>query len=170
MVSVASRGTTERMAARSFLKGARAGAGTAARYSSTLFGVGLGFAVPRRFGSLAFFMPAILHHESRRSVIWRCGYGLAGGAGRKDRMRAVAAWWPPEDAMSGMKHLLRVLAICWLGLASAAARGQGKPDRITAWDDFNIQLAEDPQISPDGKEIVYVREFADVMTDQRYTN
>ncbi len=72
--------------------------------------------------------------------------------------------------MSGAKHLLRIVAIGCFCLAVTGARGQGRPDRITAWDDFNIQLAMDPQISPDGKEIVYVREFADVMTDQRYTN
>src|SRR5215475_13461080 len=73
--------------------------------------------------------------------------------------------------MSGSRTIVSRMAWCALLLINAAAtRGQGKPDRITAWDDFNIQLAMDPQISPDGKEIVYVREFADVMTDQRYTN
>src|SRR5262249_30686895 len=75
-----------------------------------------------------------------------------------------------EDEMSDTTRVSRVAAIFLLGLTIPSAQGQGKPDRITAWDDFHIQLAEDPQISPDGKEIVYVREFADVITDQRYTN
>ena len=49
--------------------------------------------------------------------------------------------------------------------------GQGQPsDRITAGDEFLIKVARDPQISPSGKEIVYVRTFADVMTDRRYSN
>ena len=47
---------------------------------------------------------------------------------------------------------------------------QEKPGKITAMDDFNIQVASDPQISPDGKEIVYVRQFADILTDRRYSN
>ena len=42
--------------------------------------------------------------------------------------------------------------------------------RLTAMDEFQIQLATDPQISPDGKKIVYVRRFADSMTDKRYSN
>jgi dipeptidyl aminopeptidase/acylaminoacyl peptidase len=75
-----------------------------------------------------------------------------------------------EDEMSGRRRVLQVVGICMLGLTIPAAQGQARPDRVTAWDDFNIQLAEDPQISPDGKEIVYVREFADVMTDKRYSN
>src|SRR6266481_1831709 len=42
--------------------------------------------------------------------------------------------------------------------------------KITAMDEFQLQLATDPQISPDGKKIVYVRRFADPMTDKRYAN
>src|SRR4051794_18698556 len=41
---------------------------------------------------------------------------------------------------------------------------------LTAMDEFQVQLAADPQISPDGKKIVYVRRFADPMTDKRYAN
>ncbi len=42
--------------------------------------------------------------------------------------------------------------------------------RLTAIDVFELELASDPQISPDGKRIVYVRQFSDVMTDRRYSN
>src|SRR6186713_1797096 len=35
---------------------------------------------------------------------------------------------------------------------------------------FNFEYATDPQISPDGKTIVYVRNFCDIMTDKRYSN
>ncbi len=35
---------------------------------------------------------------------------------------------------------------------------------------FDLQLATDPRISPDGSTIVYVRRFADVMTDRWYGN
>jgi acylaminoacyl-peptidase len=56
-------------------------------------------------------------------------------------------------------------AACWAIALSAQDKG-----RLTAMDVFNIQSARDPQISPDGKKIVYIRSFADVMTDRRYTN
>jgi dipeptidyl aminopeptidase/acylaminoacyl peptidase len=47
---------------------------------------------------------------------------------------------------------------------------EGKTDCITAEDIFNFELAADPQISPDGKKIVYVRRFADIITDKGYSN
>jgi dipeptidyl aminopeptidase/acylaminoacyl peptidase len=53
-------------------------------------------------------------------------------------------------------------------VAPATAESPVKPLAIE--DVFNIQLATDPQISPDGKRIVYVRQFADIMTDKRYSN
>jgi acylaminoacyl-peptidase len=37
-------------------------------------------------------------------------------------------------------------------------------------DVFRIEYADDPQLSPDGKRIVYVRNFFDVMKDRRRTN
>ena len=57
---------------------------------------------------------------------------------------------------------------CLLLLSSAVA--QSKPSGLTAMDQFNLLVAADPQISPDGKHIVYVREFSDVMTDKRCSN
>ena len=49
-------------------------------------------------------------------------------------------------------------------------KSQEKSDRLTAMDVFNLQFAADPQISPDGKRIVYVRQFSDVMNDKRESN
>ncbi|HXL22031.1 MAG TPA: S9 family peptidase [Candidatus Dormibacteraeota bacterium] len=74
--------------------------------------------------------------------------------------------------MRGAKRICSALVICAfaLGLPAATVRAQVAAGKIAAADDFNIQLAEDPQISPDGKQIVYVREWADIMTDKRYTN
>jgi acylaminoacyl-peptidase len=51
-----------------------------------------------------------------------------------------------------------------------ALRAQDASTRLTAMDEFQLQTATDPQISPDGKKIVYVRRFADPMTDKRYSN
>jgi acylaminoacyl-peptidase len=47
---------------------------------------------------------------------------------------------------------------------------EAKPDRLELLDVFNLQLATDPQISPDGKHIVYVRQFCEIMADQRHSN
>jgi acylaminoacyl-peptidase len=44
------------------------------------------------------------------------------------------------------------------------------PTPLTAMDEFSLQLATDPQISPDSKRVVYVRQFNDVMSDKRYSN
>jgi dipeptidyl aminopeptidase/acylaminoacyl peptidase len=47
---------------------------------------------------------------------------------------------------------------------------QDKPDRLAPLDIFNLQYAADPQISPDGKRIVYVRQFSDIMADKHESN
>ena len=57
-----------------------------------------------------------------------------------------------------------------LGLSPSTFDAQEKPDRLSASDVFNIQYAADPQISPDGKRIVYIRDFSDIMTDKRASN
>ena len=54
-----------------------------------------------------------------------------------------------------------------LALTMAAA---DPPDRLAAKNVFDLASVSDPRISPDGKRIVYMRHFADVMTDDRYTN
>ena len=47
---------------------------------------------------------------------------------------------------------------------------QQNPDRLEPMDVFRVQVASDPQISPDGKHIVYVRQSADVASDRRFSN
>jgi len=58
-----------------------------------------------------------------------------------------------------MKHLLWLIPL----MLTAA-------DRLTVEDVFQMESALDPQISPDGKRVVYMRRFADIMSDQRYSN
>src|SRR6267378_4468841 len=55
-------------------------------------------------------------------------------------------------------------------ISTLALRAQEASHKLTAMDEFQLQLPTDPQISPDGKKIVYVRRFADPMTDKRYSN
>src|SRR6476660_2671870 len=62
------------------------------------------------------------------------------------------------------------VAVVLLLSLSLALQAQDSANRLTAMDEFQLQTATDPQISPDGKKIVYVRRFADPMTDKRYSN
>jgi acylaminoacyl-peptidase len=49
--------------------------------------------------------------------------------------------------------------------------GSGAPnDKLSVNDIFDIEIAADPQISPDGKQVVFVRQFADIMEDRRRSN
>jgi len=51
--------------------------------------------------------------------------------------------------------------------APALAAPDGAPSRhLTGADLFNLEVATDPQISPDGKTIAYVRKSNDIMTDK----
>jgi len=51
-----------------------------------------------------------------------------------------------------------------------SALAQDLSKRFTASDYFNFEYVSDPQISPDGKKIIYVRNFADAMSDKFYSN
>ena len=57
-----------------------------------------------------------------------------------------------------------------LSFYPAASSAQDASRKLTVMDEFQLQLPTDPQIFPDGKKIVYVRRFADPMTDRRYSN
>jgi acylaminoacyl-peptidase len=67
-------------------------------------------------------------------------------------------------------RLTATLLILGTVLTSSAAQGGTPVKTLKVEDVFNLQLATDPQISPDGKRIVYTRTFSDIMTDQRHSN
>ena len=52
----------------------------------------------------------------------------------------------------------------------ASIPGDGDAQHFQPMDVFGLEWATDPQISPDGSQVVYVRNFFDVMTDGRRTN
>lgn len=66
MVSVASDGTADRIAARILFKVLRAGSGTPARYSSMLFGALSPFAIEARVPDFVVFMRAMLREPRFR--------------------------------------------------------------------------------------------------------
>ena len=63
-----------------------------------------------------------------------------------------------------------VFSLVGLILFIPAVRAAEKSTRLEPLDVFNLQFAADPQISPDGRRIVYVRQFSNVMTDKHYSN
>ena len=64
-----------------------------------------------------------------------------------------------------MKQTINTLGIFFL-LTTVAWAG----DRFEALDVFGLEYASDPQISPDGTAVVYVRNFMDIMKDRRRSN
>ena len=69
-----------------------------------------------------------------------------------------------------MRFKLSPLAILFAATVSAApaltAPATGPSRYLTGSDLFNIEWASDPQISPDGRTIAYVRQSNDIMTDK----
>jgi acylaminoacyl-peptidase len=55
-------------------------------------------------------------------------------------------------------------------LITAGFSASPQSAKLAPMDLFNLELATDPQISPDGKRIVYVRRFEDVMADKSHSN
>ncbi|SRR6266851_1174789 len=93
MTSVASAGTTDRIAARTLFNVLRAGSGTAARYSSTVLGTALPFASePRLADALAFFIRTMITgdweaHPLKTAKGWATDQPSSGTMIRTDAMR-----------------------------------------------------------------------------------
>lgn len=82
--------------------------------------------------------------------------------------------------MNAAHRLLAIPILAMILVAPAASRAQGAStpaseqppapraaDRLQPMDVFGLEWAADPQISPDGRRIVYVRNSMDVMKDRR---
>ena len=68
---------------------------------------------------------------------------------------------------SFVRYWFAVASICALLPVTAYAQ---RSDRLLPSDIFRLQYTTDPQISPDGKTIAYVRQFANIMEDRRESN
>jgi acylaminoacyl-peptidase len=69
------------------------------------------------------------------------------------------------------RSAVKVIAVLCVALGSVQiADAQARLKSLTISDVFNIQLATDPQISPDGKRVIYVKQFSDIMNDRRHSN
>ena len=43
-------------------------------------------------------------------------------------------------------------------------------DKLEPLDVFNLEYVSDPQVSPDGTQVIYIRDFKDIMTDKNLSN
>ncbi|MDP8913333.1 MAG: S9 family peptidase [Pseudomonadota bacterium] len=64
-----------------------------------------------------------------------------------------------------LKRLCACLCLC-LAIPLAAAPAEGPSRILEPRDLFSLEIAADPQISPDGSRIAYVRRSGDIMTDR----
>ena len=71
-------------------------------------------------------------------------------------VKSARKWW----------RAITVATAIMLVAGAAAAAGA----KFEQMDIFELEYASDPRISPDGKQIVYVRNFMDIMTDERRSN
>lgn len=66
-----------------------------------------------------------------------------------------------------MRHWLWAWALIFVAVVPAVAQVPQGPERLfTARDLFSLEVATDPQISPDGRSVAYVRRSGDIMTDR----
>jgi acylaminoacyl-peptidase len=67
--------------------------------------------------------------------------------------------------------LMAALSLALLAQSLVLAQNStASVNRLTVSDIFNLETAADPQISPDGRRIIYVRQFSDIMGDRRHSN
>ena len=74
------------------------------------------------------------------------------------------------DPSRGLGRRLLDLLPVMLLMGVAAARLPAQSRRLTPADLFQLEYAAEPQISPDGQSVAYVRQLSDPMTDRRYSN
>jgi len=71
-----------------------------------------------------------------------------------------------------MKQVLIFVIVLCTVVSNGCSEGETNANSniFRAMDVFDLEYVSDPQISPNGEQIVYVRNSYDVMTDQNYTN
>jgi len=69
----------------------------------------------------------------------------------------------------GMSRIVRLTLTLWTAAALGGSASADVPG-LRAEDVFQLEVASDPQIAPDGAHIAYVRGWADAQTDRRYAS
>src|SRR6266498_3465748 len=69
------------------------------------------------------------------------------------------------------RSLLLGFAVFASSLGSMIGSEAAPPEKhFRLMDLFNLEFASDPQISPDGEKVVFVRNFSDIMKDKKRSN
>lgn len=66
--------------------------------------------------------------------------------------------------------ILAAIVLCQASVQPTRAAADDAGNRFQPMDVFHLEYATDPQISPDGRRVAYVRNFMDVMKDRRRSN
>ncbi len=69
-----------------------------------------------------------------------------------------------------MRNSLVKFAIALSMLLACSSGVFAQSNKLTINDIFNLEVVSDPQISPDGRRVIYTRGFSDIMTDRRCSN
>ncbi len=69
-----------------------------------------------------------------------------------------------------MKLLKRLSYSILLSVFLISSLSAQVSNRLEMLDIFNLEFVSDPQISPDGQKVIYVRNFKDIMTDRSLSN
>ncbi len=64
-----------------------------------------------------------------------------------------------------MKKIVHLYSLLFLLMINAIVNGQNTKSKFAALDVFELEYASDPQISPDGEVVIYVRNSMDIMND-----
>ena len=72
--------------------------------------------------------------------------------------------------MQSLKKILAALFMTGTLPATTVAQQDQRSTRFALEDVFQLEFASDPQIAPDGSQIVFVRNFMDIMTDRPRSN
>jgi acylaminoacyl-peptidase len=71
---------------------------------------------------------------------------------------------------SSARSLTAAAVAAFIAAFTAPTPAAAQITKLTPADLFQLEYAADPQISPDARWIVYVRQWSDAMTDRRYSN
>ena len=77
---------------------------------------------------------------------------------------------PGRTSARGLRSAAPVLIAAALLASQWPAGAQQALDVLTAHDVFDLEFVSDPQVSPDGSRVVFVRQWSDALTDRNYSN
>ena len=69
-----------------------------------------------------------------------------------------------------LNNLILRLFFVYIAILSSNLFYSQSNNKLKPIDVFSLEYVSNPKISPDGKKVLYVRNFKDIMTDKNYSN